>query len=104
MKIFNGQIKHDNEDLICKMSKYVENNNTALMLLDNLGSPYATVTVNLDKLPENEAVIRSDYYEDLLKGGLISKKISDIRYGYKVGYLCDINLDKFIEEESQCEW
>ena len=88
-------------DCVLYKSKYIENDNTALLLygIDDY-SPIATATVNLSvPLPENQVYIK-DYSENegmlesLKKAGVVKKVIGYRSSGYidKIP-LCELDLD-----------
>ena len=47
MKTINKKVIIDGEELEIVLDKYVGTDNTAMLLIDAAGLPYATVTVNI---------------------------------------------------------
>lgn len=91
---FNGY------DCVVKKTKYVNNDNLALVLLDKVGGDMvAYVTVNGDyKLPEDTALVK-DYSENkgmleaIKKVGLVEEVLGHIPLGHVIAPIVKFNLD-----------
>lgn len=98
------KVKFRDWDCIVKKSKYVNNDNLALMLFDEeTGDPVATATVNTgDKLSENVAYVKSysenvGMLEALKNAGLVEEILRTKSLGHAQVELVKFNLEKVDE-------
>lgn len=96
MKTCKNTVFYKDEELKCYLCHY-PNNVKALALETKLGEAYGQATVNLGNQSENDTVIRKEYYEAILKSGIIKKTIKEEFYGFKSGYLVELNTGMFTE-------
>lgn len=88
-----------------KISKYIDNDNTAIMLEcadgDEIGEPYGTATVNIIELPPNLVTLDTNnmpgIMRDLEDGGYIEPLYHSVRSGYCEYPVVELT-DKFFAE------
>ena len=100
MKLSEYKVNFKNEEIYLYQTRYVDNDNRALVAFSNAGTeiapelePYMTISVNIeDKIPDPMIIIK-DYsenkgiYQCLMDNGYIKEFIGDIPLGYTHGKL-----------------
>lgn len=94
------EMKFKSYDCVVKKTKYMNNDNLALVLLDKEnGEMIAHITVNgYDKFPHNIAIVK-DYSENegmlaaITEAGLVEKVLGRLPLGYTTAPVVKFNLD-----------
>lgn len=98
-------VKYRGEELKIKVRRYCSGYGVALQLVDNMGLPYATATVNLpnEKLESDEVAIK-DYSENfgvkdaLIHAGVIEEPHRWIYTGYVKVPICRLTAEFMVKE------
>lgn len=102
------KMKYGNYDCVVVKTNYVDNNNLALVLLEEnnqQGAPVAIATVNTDSvLPRDEAYVKSyseneGMLEALMEAGLVEEVLGEKRLGYVTVKRVKFNLEDVEELE-----
>lgn len=86
----------DYENCYLVVSKYAANDNTAIRLMSDTEGPIATLTVNIDDLPEDIAALdvnNCKFAEELFTKYDIGRPIGEMKSGYVIYPLYELNLE-----------
>lgn len=94
------EVNFKGHNCVIKSSKYTNNDNLALVLLDNeSGELIAHVTVNSDKKFPSDVAILKDYSENeglldvIIESGLIVEVLGSVPLGYVTAPVVKFKLD-----------
>lgn len=98
-KVLKEGLEYNNQKVKCVLTKYVEPQNNALLLLTDEDEDFAVCSVNLDFLLKENQVFIKNYSENtgmlnfLIENNIVTEPIRFIKSGFVSVPVCNLILD-----------